>query len=142
MKRRKVIIPFNIKSEFQQVKFFLDAEKVGLVLGSNGGHELSLKCLSTLRKLALGSDKTPYTIVVGEPTPQKLANFPEMDIFVLVGSPEVSILPAKGFYKPVIHPWEFIMAATGKDWDGSFCANWANMLDDDMEINLKGISSK
>lgn len=90
----------------------------------------------------MGSDKTPYTIVVGEPTPQKLANFPEMDIFVLVGSPEVSILPAKGFYKPVIHPWEFIMAATGKDWDGSFCANWANMLDDDMEINLKGISSK
>jgi len=126
-----------LMQRFYLIEKAKDAEKVGLVLGSNGGHELSLKCLSTLRKLALGSDKTPYTIVVGEPTPQKLANFPEMDIFVLVGSPEVSILPAKGFYKPVIHPWEFIMAATGKDWDGSFCANWANMLDDDMEINLK-----
>ena len=116
---------------------YLDAERVGLVLGSNGGHELSVACLNRLRELALASGKTPYTVVVGDPTPQKLANFPEMDIFVLVGSPEASILPARGFYKPIIHPWEFSMAATGEEWDGAYWANWEKILGGDIEIKLK-----
>ena len=81
-------------------------------------------------------------IVVGEPTPQKLANFPEIDIFVLIGSPELSILPAKGFYKPVIHPWEFMMAASGKEWDGKFGVNWAHFLDEKIDIQLKGFFYK
>jgi len=120
---------------------YLDAERVGLVLGSNGGHDLSVACLNKLRQLALASGKTAYTIVVGEPTPQKLANFPEIDIFVLVGSPEVSILPSKGFYKPVIHPWEFMMATTGNEWDGSFNADWSQIINQNIKINLKGLQS-
>ena len=78
------------------------------------------------------------SIVVGEPTPQKLANFPEMDIFVLIASPEESILPAKGFYKPVLHPWEFMMACSDEDWTGAYSANWTDLLEAELKASVKG----
>lgn len=87
--------------------------------------------------MSLAAGKTPYTVVVGDPTPQKLANFPELDVFVLVGSPEASILSSRGYYKPVIHPWEMAMACTGKEWDGAYWANWEKMLTEEVVMELK-----
>ena len=115
-----------------------DAQRVALLVGSNGAHDLTLKCIEKLRGLGKKVGKIVYTVVVGEPTPQKLGNFPEMDLFVLIGSPELSLLPAKGFYKPVIHPWEFMMACSGKEWNGKFLVNWALFLDQQISIDLKG----
>jgi diphthamide biosynthesis protein 2 len=131
-----------LMQRFHLIEKGKDAERVGLLLGSNGAHELSVKCMDKLRELGQNCGKSVYTVVVGEPTPQKLANLPEMDVFVLIGSPEVSILPAKGFYKPVLHPFEFMMACTGKDWTGKFCVNWALFLDDNVEVTLKGFSEQ
>ena len=129
-----------LMQRFHLIERGKDAERVGLLVGSNGAHDLTLECIDKLRSLAIRAGKTAYTIVVGEPTPQKLANFAEMDVFVLIGSPELSILPAKGFFKPVLHPWEFMMACSGRKWDGKFCANWTKFLHDKINIQLKGFS--
>jgi len=126
-----------LMQRFHLIEKAKDAERVGLVLGSNGGHQLSVQCLSRLRELSLAAGKTPYTVVVGDPTPQKLANFPELDVFVLVGSPESSILSSRGYYKPVIHPWEMAMACTGREWDGAYWANWEKMLGEEVVMELK-----
>jgi len=126
-----------LMQRFHLIERGKDAERVGLLVGSNGAHDLTLECIDKLRSLAIRAGKTAYTIVVGEPTPQKLANFAEMDVFVLIGSPELSILPAKGFFKPVLHPWEFMMACSGREWDGNFCANWTRFLQDKIDIQLK-----
>ena len=127
-----------LMQRFHMIERGKDAERVGLLIGSNGAHDLTLHCITKLRDLSIRCGKSCYVIVVGEPTPQKLANFPEMDLFVLIGSPEMSLLPAKGFYKPVVHPWEYMMACSGKEWNGTFCVNWALFLQDKIKITLKG----
>ena len=48
-----------------------------------------------------------YTFVVGKLNPNKLANFPEIDVFVAVACPENSIINDKEFFRPVITPYEF-----------------------------------
>ena len=127
-----------LMQRFHMIEKGKDAQRVALLVGSNGAHDLTLKCIEKLRGLGKKVGKIVYTVVVGEPTPQKLGNFPEMDLFVLIGSPELSLLPAKGFYKPVIHPWEFMMACSGKEWNGKFLVNWALFLDQQISIDLKG----
>jgi len=42
----------------------------------------------------------------------KMANFLEIDIFVLVASPENSLIDSKEFFKPVVTPFELEMALT------------------------------
>ena len=127
-----------LMQRFHMIEKGKDAQRVALLVGSNGAHDLTLKCIEKLRALGQKVGKIVYTVVVGEPTPQKLGNFPEMDAFVLIGSPELSILPSKGFYKPVIHPWEFMMACSGNEWNGKFLVNWALFLDEQISINVKG----
>jgi diphthamide synthase subunit DPH2 len=61
-----------------------------------------------------------------------------MDIFVLIASPEESILPAKGFFKPVLHPWEFMMACSDEDWTGAYSANWTDLLEAELKASVKG----
>ncbi|CBY19002.1 unnamed protein product [Oikopleura dioica] len=126
-----------LMQRFYLIEKAKDAERVGIVLGSNGGHATSGLCMDKLRKLGQESGKTVYSLIVGEPTPQKLANFPEMDIFVLIASPEESILPAKGFYKPVLHPWEFMMACSDEDWTGAYSANWTDLLQAELKASVK-----
>lgn len=40
----------------------------------------------------------------------KMANFLEMDLFVLVACPENSLVDSQDFYKPVVTPYEMEVA--------------------------------
>ena len=37
-----------------------------------------------VRRLVRGAGKRTYTLLMGKPSPAKLANFPEVDVFVMV----------------------------------------------------------
>ncbi len=51
-----------------------------------------------------------YTIAVGKLNVPKMANFLEVDVFVLVACPENSLLDSSQFYKPVVTPYEMEVA--------------------------------
>ena len=51
-----------------------------------------------------------YTIAVGKLNVPKIANFLEIDVFVLVACPENSLLDSRDFFKPVITPYELELA--------------------------------
>jgi diphthamide biosynthesis protein 2 len=42
-----------------------------------------------IRDLAQAAGKRTYTLLMGKPSPAKLANFPEVEVFVLVADPQV-----------------------------------------------------
>jgi diphthamide biosynthesis protein 2 len=48
--------------------------------------------------------------VVGKLNVPKLANFQEIDIFVIVACPENSLVDSKEFFKPIITPFELEIA--------------------------------
>ncbi len=51
-----------------------------------------------------------YTVAVGKLNVPKMANFLEIDLFVLVSCPENSLIDSQGFFKPVVTPYEMEIA--------------------------------
>lgn len=67
--------------------------------------------------LLLQAGKKTYTLLMGKPNPAKLANFPEIEVFVMLADPQGLILDSKEYLHPIITPHEAFLAFTGKDFD-------------------------
>lgn len=93
-----------------------DARVVGLLAGTLGVAR-HREALAHLRKLTEAAGKRSYVLAVGKPTPAKLANFPEMDVFVLLACPLGALAPqpSGGFFRPVLTPCE-LEAACNPAW--------------------------
>lgn len=83
-----------------------------------------LSSVDSIRKQIAAAGKKSYTIVVGKLNPAKLANFAEVDGWVVVGCWESSLVEDDaGFYRPVITPFELDVALAGDDvrtWGGQW----------------------
>ena len=113
-----------------------DASVVGLVVGTLGIHAY-LPLLKELRRIltSRGSRRKVYTISVGKLNPTKLANFLEIDVFVLVACPENSLLDTRDFMRPVVTPWEMMLAVQARGgqevpWTGAYVLDFANVMRD------------
>ena len=61
--------------------------------------------------------------------PAKLANFAEIDIFVLISCPENALIDSKELYEPVITPSELEHALLqDRQWTGTYSADYADLL--------------
>jgi diphthamide biosynthesis protein 2 len=108
-----------------------DASVVGLLVGTLGVHSY-LPLLQHLRALLTSkkSARKVYTISVGKLNPAKLANFQEIDVFVLVACPENTLVDSKEFFRPIVTPFEMQLAVNaaerqqrgeeGVDWSGKY----------------------
>lgn len=83
-----------------------------------------LPSIDGIRQRIAAAGKKSYSIVVGKLNPAKLANFAEIDGWVVVGCWESSLAEDDaGFYRPVVTPFELDIALAGDDarvWDGSW----------------------
>lgn len=105
-----------------------DANIVGILIGTLGvSHYLDI--LNRLRELLQNAGKKSYTFVVGKINVPKLANFMEVDVFVLVACPENTLLDSSEFYKPVVTPYEMEIACnTNQEWTGDFVTDFHQLL--------------
>jgi diphthamide biosynthesis protein 2 len=58
-----------------------------------------------------------YTLLMGKPNPAKLANFPEIEVFVMLADPQGLILDSKEYLSPIISPHEAFLALTGRPFE-------------------------
>ncbi|THU77607.1 diphthamide biosynthesis protein [Dendrothele bispora CBS 962.96] len=86
-----------------------DADVFGILVGTLGGASY-LPLIHHLRALLKKRNKKFYTISVGKLNPSKLANFMEIECFVLVACPENSLVDAKEFFRPIVTPYELEVA--------------------------------
>ena len=82
-------------------------------------------CLSTLahcQRLIRDAGKKAYVFVVGKVNPAKLANFAEIDIWVVIGCWETSLVEGEGFYRGMITVWELELGLRGdrREWAGEW----------------------
>lgn len=108
-----------------------DARVVGILVGTLGmaGY---LEVLQHLRQLLRRAGKRSYTLAVGKPNPAKLANFPEVDIFVLVACAQNSLLDSSDFYRPVVTPYELELACNpAREWTGNYLTDFRDLLPGD-----------
>jgi len=105
-----------------------DADRIGLLVGTLGSQQCT-EMLEKLRKVVKSADKRAYTFLVGKPNVAKLANFPEIDVFVLVACTELTFIDSKEFLQPVITPWELEIACNKElDWTGEYITDFKALL--------------
>jgi diphthamide biosynthesis protein 2 len=63
-----------------------------------------------LKGIIRNAGKKFYTFIVGKLNVAKLANFQEIDVFVLVACPENTLIDSSDFYKPIVTPFELEIA--------------------------------
>ncbi|NXP82640.1 DPH2 synthase, partial [Ramphastos sulfuratus] len=105
-----------------------DAQVVGILVGTLGvaGY---LAVLQHLRELLHRAGKRSYTLAVGKPNPAKLANFLEVDIFVLVACAQNSLLDSSDFYRPIVTPYELELACNpAREWTGNYLTDFRDLL--------------
>ena len=107
-----------------------DSDRIGILVGTLGVSRYGL-IMDQIRSVVKKSGKRVYTFLVGKPNVPKLANFPEIDTFVLVSCPENSLLDSREFLKPIITPFELDVALNGnREWTGNYEANFRQILPD------------
>ncbi|KAI0881367.1 diphthamide biosynthesis protein [Annulohypoxylon maeteangense] len=82
-----------------------------------------MSTISTLKSQIAAAGKKSYTIVVGKLNAAKLANFAEVDGWVVVGCWESGLVEQEGLWKPVITPFELGLALQGDEsrvWTGEW----------------------
>ncbi|XP_013145150.1 PREDICTED: diphthamide biosynthesis protein 1 [Papilio polytes] len=104
-----------------QLKTAESAGKFGLILGTLG-RQGSTKVLGNLEKQIQNSDKKYVKILLSEIFPSKLAMF-DLEAFVQVACPRLSIDWGTAFPKPLLTPYEFSVALGNSKWlkdDGTY----------------------
>ncbi|KAG5643986.1 hypothetical protein DXG03_009276 [Asterophora parasitica] len=105
-----------------------DADVFGILVGTLGVASY-LPLIKHLRTLLARNRKKSYTISVGKLNPSKLANFLEIECFVLVACPENSVIEAKEFLRPIVTPFELEIALQpAPSWSGRYVLDFERLL--------------
>lgn len=117
-----------LMKRFYMVEKAKDASIVGIVVGTLGV-ENYLAVIDRLKTLIKKAGKKSYTFVVGKLNVPKLANFLEVDLYVLVACPENTLLDSSEFYKPVVSVYEMEIACnTEREWTGDYHTDFRDLL--------------
>ncbi|XP_039258184.2 2-(3-amino-3-carboxypropyl)histidine synthase subunit 2-like [Styela clava] len=118
----------QLMKRYYLVEKVKDAKIVGILCGTMGvaGY---LECMNYMKKIGKAAGKKIYTFIMGKLTPEKLANFLEIDIYVLVANPEHNNIDVSNFYRPVVTPYEFEVACNpSREWSENYVTDFRTIL--------------
>ncbi|TYZ63749.1 hypothetical protein PybrP1_003718 [[Pythium] brassicae (nom. inval.)] len=115
-------------------RFFLvqqakEAQIFGILMGTLGVSKF-LDVVQSLQQLIKKSGRKSYLFVVGKVNVPKLANYAEIDAFVLVACQQNTLMDSKEFYKPIVTPYELQLALSpnGDEWTGEYKTDFREVL--------------
>ncbi|KAJ1917662.1 Diphthamide biosynthesis protein 2 [Mycoemilia scoparia] len=118
----------HLSRRFLMVQKAKDAEIIGIVIGTLGVSQY-MSILEDLKAMIKKARKKFYVFVVGKLNVPKLANFMEIEVFVIVACPENTLIDSKEFYQPVVTPYELKLAlSTSIGWDGTYITDFKKYL--------------
>ncbi|POM67232.1 Dolichyl-P-Man:Man(5)GlcNAc(2)-PP-dolichyl mannosyltransferase [Phytophthora palmivora] len=114
-------------------RFFLvqqakEAQIYGILMGTLGVNKY-LDVVHGLQKLIKKSGRKSYLFVVGKVNVPKLANYAEIDAFVLVACQQNTLMDSKEYYKPIVTPYELQLALSPtEEWDGQYKTDFKEVI--------------
>ncbi|KAG8538610.1 hypothetical protein GDO81_022340 [Engystomops pustulosus] len=127
-RREGVNVNRALMKRFYLIERARDARVVGILVGTLGVSDY-LSALAHVKGVIRRAGKKSYLLSMGKLNPAKLANFPEVDIFVLVACPENSLLDSTEFYRPIITPDEMEVACNpAREWAGRCVTDFRELL--------------
>lgn len=82
--------------------------------------------------------KKSYLFVVGKLNAAKVANFSEIEGWVVIGCWESSLIDSRDFFKPILTPFELSLALTSDDrrvWTGAWRSDFDKILDEQRQAD-------
>ena len=105
-----------------------DANVVGILVGTLGVADY-LSIIQQLKETIRRAGKKSYMFAMGKLNVAKLANFMEIDIFVLIACPENSLLDSSEFYRPIVTPFEMEIACNkNREWSEEYVTDFRHLL--------------
>ncbi|XP_068153837.1 2-(3-amino-3-carboxypropyl)histidine synthase subunit 2 [Drosophila tropicalis] len=98
-----------IRRRYFYIEKCKDAQTLGLIVATLTA-EGYLDVVARLQAMAKGRGIKTQLLSVGRLNPEKLANFLEIDCFVLIGCPFNNMYNSKDYYKPIVSVFEAEMA--------------------------------
>lgn len=116
---------------------------IGILVGTLSQNRFQ-SVVASVRKMIEDSGRATYTFVVGKINVAKLANFGEVECFVLISCGETSILKdERDFHVPIITPMELEIALGEKEWRGpEACVTDFNDFLDNADHHVKDNSDE
>ncbi|GJQ85950.1 hypothetical protein Trydic_g21798 [Trypoxylus dichotomus] len=97
-----------------------------------------MKAIDRIKKLLTLNRKKYYIISVGKPTVAKLANFPEMDMYILICCPMSDIFDSRDFHKPLVTPYDIEVALNPKSANINFSYDFnSDYLKEELDSNIE-----
>ncbi|KAM7308494.1 2-(3-amino-3-carboxypropyl)histidine synthase subunit 2 [Ixodes scapularis] len=128
VRKESVAVNRHLMRRYYLIEKAKDARIVGILVGTLGVRNY-LTVLDHLKKLIRSAGKKPYILAVGKLNVAKLANFQEVDVYVLVACPENTLLDSKEFFRPVITPFELEVALNpSREWNRTFSTTFGDIL--------------
>ncbi|KAG2225349.1 hypothetical protein INT45_005593 [Circinella minor] len=128
---RKETVQVNkmLMKRYYLVQKAKDAETIGIVVGTLGVGSY-MEIIDHLKKVISASGRKSYTFVMGKLNVAKMANFMEVDCYVLVACPENSLIDSKEFYRPIVTPFELELAVVSftYEWTGDYVTDFSRLL--------------
>uniref|UniRef100_A0A7S0ZUP7 Uncharacterized protein n=1 Tax=Noctiluca scintillans TaxID=2966 RepID=A0A7S0ZUP7_NOCSC len=69
-----------------------------------------------------------YRFIIGRVTVEKLANFPEVDCYVSLASPDNFPFDTRDFMQPIVSPFEVEVALKIREWTGAYLTEFQEIL--------------
>ncbi|XP_037528856.1 2-(3-amino-3-carboxypropyl)histidine synthase subunit 2 [Rhipicephalus sanguineus] len=127
-RRESLTVNRQLMRRYYLIEKAKDASIVGILAGTLGVQNY-LSAIGHLKKLIRNAGKKPYTLVTGKLNVAKLANFQEIDVYVLVACPENTLLDSKEFFRPIVTPFELELALNpSRQWSQTFSASFSDIL--------------
>ncbi|XP_076623349.1 diphthamide biosynthesis 2 [Colletes latitarsis] len=105
-----------------------DANVVGIVVATLGIKDY-LKIITMVKNILKKKNKKSYILSVGKINPTKLANFPEIDAFVVITCPENEVFDSREFLKPILMPYEVELAFnSSRELYTEYCMDFRQIL--------------
>lgn len=107
-----------------------EANVFGILVGTLSTEHYQ-ELINVLMKLFRTFGKKFYTLSVGKPNVAKLANFMDIEAFILIACPENSLLDSKEFLSPIITPFEleYVFKSTD-EWSSHYGGDYATLIND------------
>ncbi|XP_061613427.1 2-(3-amino-3-carboxypropyl)histidine synthase subunit 2 [Phyllopteryx taeniolatus] len=118
----------TLMKRFYAIERAKDANVVGILVGTLGVANY-LSIIQQLKETIRSAGKKSYVFAMGKLNVPKLANFLEIDIFVLISCPENALLDSSEFYRPVVTPFEMEVACNrNREWSAEYVTDFRHLL--------------
>ncbi|KAJ2721034.1 Diphthamide biosynthesis protein 2 [Coemansia sp. Benny D115] len=118
----------HLNKRYFAVQRAKDADIIGIVVGTLAATRY-VRVIEMLKQMIRKAQKKLYVFVVGKLSMAKLGNFTEIEAFVLVACPENSLVDGKDFDKPIVTPYEFMLAISRtREWTGDYITDFHDFL--------------